>query len=229
MKKVKYSIVIPTYKPNPELLKRLQIYLKTNIDDQFEVHIVDGKNGLANAYNEGIKMAKGDVVITIHSDCVPFEKDALQKLTEPFINKRVVLTYAWIKEEDRKKKYFPEIPDGKFNAFRKSALIEVGMFDESTFFTGGEDVDIWIKLKKIGKVVKVSTGVLHTHPNYRGNKTLDKRKQNGQINGCLFRIHGTKNPKWLKALIMCLLHPKTYGKYFVEAYKKGKQEYRRGE
>lgn len=229
MKKIKYSIVIPAYRPNPVLLKRLENYLKQNTDDSFEYYVIEGKNGLASAYNEGIKRAKGEIIITIHSDCVPFEQDALQKLVYPFRDKDVVLTYVWIKEEDRKEKYYPEIPDGKFNAFRKSALEKVGLFDEKVFFTGGEDVDIWLKLKKIGKIIKVNTGVLHTHPNYRGNKTLDKRKQNGQINGCLFRMHGAKNPKWLKALIMCFLHPKTYGKYFVDAYKKGRQEYRRGE
>lgn len=227
---IKYSIIIPAYKPNKKLLNRLKNYLKVNTNKRdFEILVVNGKNGLANAYNEGIKKAKGNIIITIHSDCVPFENDALNKLIKPFEDEGIVLTYAWVKEEDRNDKYYPEVPDGKLNAFRKNALEKVGLFDEKTFFTGGEDVDIWLKLKRIGKILKVNTGVLHTHPNYRGNKTLDKRKQNGQINGCLFKIYGIKNPKWLKALIMCVLYPKTYGKYFIEAYKRGKQEYRRGE
>ena len=227
--KIKYSIIIPEYKPNPLLLERLKKYLKKNITSEMEILEIDGKNGLANAYNEGIKKSKGEMIITIHSDCVPFENDAIEKIIAPLENEKVVLTYAWIKEEDKKDKYYPEIPDGKFNAFKKSALEKVGLFDQKTFFTGGEDVDIWLKLKKIGQVIKVDTGVLHTHPNYRGNKTLEKRRQNGSINGTLFRIHGIKNPKWLKALITCLRHPRTYGRYFVESYKKGKQEYRRGE
>lgn len=191
--------------------------------------IIDGKFGLANAYNQGIKKARGDIIVTIHSDCLPLEKEAITKLINPFKKPEVVLTYAWVVEEDVKKEYYPNPPDGKLNAFRKDALLKVGLFDEKTFFTGGEDVDIWLKLKKIGKILKVNTGVLHSHPNYRGNKTIEKRKQNGSINGCLFKIYGIKNPKWLKAIVMCIIYPKTYGRYFIKAFMTKKQDYRREE
>ncbi len=229
MKKVDYSIVIPAHKPNPLLLNRLLSYLKKNKPHKSEILIIDGKNGLANAYNEGIKKSNGQIIITIHSDCVPLEKLAIQKLIKPFTDPEVVLTYSWVIEEDIKKKYYPNPPDGKLNAYRKTALEKVGLFDEKTFFTGGEDVDLWLKLKRVGNIVKVNTGVLHTHPNYRGNKTLEKRKQNGSINGCLFKIYGIKNPKWWKSLIMCSIYPKTYGKYFIEAFKEKKQDYRRND
>ncbi|MBN2546817.1 MAG: glycosyltransferase family 2 protein [Spirochaetes bacterium] len=229
MNKKNISIVIPSYKPNRKYLNRLLKYLKKSKPEKTEILIIDGKNGLANAYNEGIKKARAEIIVTIHTDCLPMDKNALQKLINPFKDKKVVLTYAWIKEEDRKDRYYPEIPDGKFNAFRKSALKKVGLFDGKTFYTGGEDVDIWLKLKKIGKIVKINTGVLHSHLNYRGNKTLEKRKQNGSINGTLFRIWGVKNPKWLRALIMCLRYPTSYGKEFIKAFIKSKQNYRRND
>ncbi len=186
-------------------------------------------NGLAKAYNDGIKKAKGEIVITIHQDCIPLEKDSIQKLIAPFEDSDVVLTYSWVMEEDIKQKYYPFVADGKFTAYRKSALEEIGYFDENTFFTGGEDVDIWLKLGKIGKIVKVNTGITHIHQGYLGNKTLEKRKQNGNINGALFRIWGIRNPKWLKAIVMSLRYPTTYGKYFIKAFLSGKQEYRRKE
>jgi GT2 family glycosyltransferase len=165
--------------------------------------------------------------MTIHQDCLPLEKDSIQKMIKPFENPQVVMSYSWIKDDETKKNYLPLPPDGKFVAYRKDALEKVGFFDEKNFFTGGEDVDIWLKLKKLGKIEKVKTGIIHIHPGYLGNKTLEKRRQNGSINGALFRIWGIKNPKWFKAILGCLRYPPSYGKYFITAFLKGKQEYRR--
>lgn len=225
---MKVSIIIPYYNPKEEIFDKLNEYLKKNAKG-IEIIKIEGVHGLAHTYNEGIKKANGDLIITLHQDCIPLEKDSIKKLIAPFKNKEAVLSYSWVMEEDKKEKYYPEAPDGKFTAYRKSALERVGLFDEKIFFTGGEDVDLWLKLKKIGKIVKVNTGLLHIHQNYKGNKTLEKRKQNGSINGTLFRIWGFKNPKWLKALIMCLIHPSSYGINFIKAFIKGKQEYRRND
>lgn len=226
--KNKISIIIPKYKPKKEVFDKLKKYLKINSKD-FEIIEIEGLNGLANAYNLGIKKARGDIIITIHQDCIPLENHSIQKLIKPFENKKVVMAYSWILDDETKKQYFPLPPDGKFVAYRKKALEKCGLFDEKTFFTGGEDVDIWLKLKKIGKIVKVNTGIVHMHKDYLGNKTLEKRKQNGSINGALFRVWGVKNPKWLKALIMCIIDPLIYGKYFLKAFFSGKQNYRRKE
>ena len=226
--KNKTTIIIPTYKPKKEIFDKLKKYLKENAKG-IEIIEVEGSRGLANTYNKGIKKSKGEIVITLHQDCIPLKKDSIQKLIKPFENGKVLMAYSWIMEEDKKEKYYPFAPDGKFTAFRKESLEKVGFFNEKTFFTGGEDVDIWLKLKKIGKIVKVKTGLLHIHPNYKGNKTIEKRKQNGSINGALFRVWGTKNPKWLKALIICVFDPLHYGKEFWKAFSSGKQNYRRKE
>ncbi len=226
--KNKTTIIIPTYKPKKEIFDKLKKYLKENAK-RIEIIEIEGINGLAKTYNEGIEKAKGDIIITLHQDCIPLEKNAIKKLIKPFKDKKVILTYSWVMEEDVRKKYYPSAPDGKFTAYRKSALQKVGLFDEKHFLAGGEDIDIWLKLKKIGKIEKVDTGLLHIHPNYRGNKTLEKRRQNGSINGALFRIWGTKNPKWLKALIICVFDPLHYGKEFWKAFSSGKQNYRRKE
>jgi len=226
--KMRVSIIIPKYKTNKEIFAKLKKYLHENIKD-IEIIEIEGLNGLANAYNLGIKKAKGDIIITIHQDCIPLENHSIQKLIKPFENKKVVMAYSWILDDETKKQYFPLPPDGKFVAYRKKALEKCGLFDEKTFFTGGEDVDIWLKLKKTGKITKVNTGIRHIHQGYLGNKTLEKIKQNGSINGALFRVWGIKNPKWFKALVMCLRYPTSYGKYFVKAFYYRKQEYRRQE
>jgi len=228
MKNLKASIVIPLYKPNKELLRKLKKYIKRNAKD-YQIIEIEGLNGLANAYNQGITKAKGDVVITIHQDCIPLEKDSIEKLIRPFRDPKVVMTFSWIKDDETGRKYFPLPPDGKFVAYRKKDIKEVGLFDEKTFFTGGEDVDIWLKLKKRGKIKEVKTGILHIHKGYLGNKTLEKRRQNGSINGALFRVWNFKNPKAFKSLLMCLRYPASYGRYFAQAFFSGKQNYRRKE
>jgi GT2 family glycosyltransferase len=224
MKKTNTTIIIPKYKPNKEIFNLLRKYLKKNAKG-FEIIEVDGSGGIAKAQNIGIKKASGEIIILLHQDCIPMEKNGIKKLIEPFKNPQAVLSYGWVMEEDIKKKYYPFPPDGKFTAYKKSALHDVGYFDEKTFLAGGEDVDVWLKLKKLGKIIKVNTGLLHIHPNYRGNKTPQKKRQSASINGTLFRIWGIKNPKWFKAILMSLMHPFSYGKHFINAFLKGKQDY----
>jgi GT2 family glycosyltransferase len=222
------SIIIPYYKPNKELLNRTRNYIKKYAKDA-EIIEIEGSAGQAKTINKAINIAKGDILITLHQDCVPMEEDSIEKLVKPFKDKNVIMTYSWILDDETQKKYYPIPPDSKFVAYRKSALENVNGFDEKTFFTGGEDVDLWIKMKRFGKIIRVETTLLHTHKGYLGNKTVEKRKQNGSINGALFRIWGTQNPKWLKALIMCIRYPTSYGRFFIRAFILKKQDYRRKE
>jgi GT2 family glycosyltransferase len=221
------SVLIPEYKPDKKILMHLKSYLKSK--KNIKIIELEGIGGLAKTYNKGIRMAKTDIIITIHQDCLPLEKDAIEKLIEPFNDKNIVMTYSWIKDMETGKKYYPCPPDGKFVAYRKSALEKVGFFDEKTFFTGGEDVDLYLKMKKIGKIVEVDTGIIHQHIGYLGNKTVEKRRQNGSINGCLNRVWGIKNPFWWKAIIMSIRYPATYGINFVRAFINKKQDYRRND
>lgn len=227
MKKVMVEIIIPEYKPNKKLLGELIRFLKKN--KEIKITELEGMGGLAKTYNRGMKAAKSEIVITVHQDCLPLEKHAISKLLKPFEDAKTVMAYSWILDQETNKKYFPHPPDGKFVAYRKSALKKVNYFNENTFFTGGEDVDLYLKMKKVGKIVEVDTGIVHKHIGYLGNKTIEKRKQNGSINGCLTRVWGIKNPFWWKAIIMSFRYPSTYGKYFVKAFISKKQDYRRND
>lgn len=226
--KIFVSIIIPVYKPKKELLaKAIKAIKKQKTDFKYEIIISEGEKGLSKAYNEGIKKSKGEIIVTLHSDCIPLENKWLQKMVDPFKDPNIVLAFGKVKEKYDNRIYYPHPPDGKSTAFRKSSLEKVKLFDEKTFFSGGEDVDIWLKLKKIGKMVKVDTSVLHCHKGYLGNVTVEKRKQNGSINGALFRIWGVKNPRWLKAIILCFIYPTSYGYNFLKAFVYKKQFYRR--
>jgi len=222
----KVSIIIPKYKPKKETFLKLKKYLKENAKGM-EIIEIEGKNGLANTYNQGIKKAKGEIIITLHQDCIPKDKESIFKLIEPFNDENVILTYCFIRDNDKNKKYRPFPPDGKFVAYRKSILEEVGLFNCKIFFTGGEDVELYSRLKNKGKIVFVNTEVEHFHKGYKYNLTKEKRKQNGNINGCLFRVIGFKNDRWLKALILSFVFPFSYGKEFIKGFLSGKQNYRR--
>jgi len=226
---MKITIICPIYHPDITVLNNLKNRLnKQNFDGlSIQKIFIDGTGGLARTYNSGISKSKGEIIITLHQDCVPKEKKFIKKLIEPFKEKKVVMVTAKIRDFETKKDYFSFPPDGKATAYRKKILKKVGFFDDKTFFTGGEDVDIYLKMKKFGRIINVNTVVEHVHGGYLGNKTFEKRKQNGNINGCLFKKWGVKNPFWWKAIIMCFLYPFSYGKQFLHAFKIGKQDYMR--
>jgi hypothetical protein len=54
MNNLPVSIIIPEYNPNKKLLDNLKKYLKKNAKHT-QIIEIQGANGLANAYNNGIK------------------------------------------------------------------------------------------------------------------------------------------------------------------------------
>lgn len=161
--------------------------------------------GLAHSYNAGIKIAKYDFIVILHSD-VFLEKDALKKLLEPFDkNPEVVATFhivehpyqIWGKYNFWQKVFFARLVgkkfsglDGKFDCFRKDALFKVGLFDELSFRTAGEDGDIVFRLKKIGKIMKTDATIIHLHNNdqtFNYRDIIHKQSQYSEAQGVLLR------------------------------------------
>ncbi|MDP1845628.1 MAG: glycosyltransferase family 2 protein [Candidatus Moranbacteria bacterium] len=170
------------------------------------------QKGLAASYNEGIKAAKCDLIVTLHQDIV-LEKKALEKLVEPFADEKVVASThvvshpmeIWSKYNFWQKCFFARLAgkdfsgiDGKFDCFRKSALEKAGLFDEVNFRTAGEDGDIVYKLKKIGKAVVTEAKIIHLHkidPRFSWKDIIYKQAQYSEAQGALFargRIRGVK-------------------------------------
>lgn len=158
--------------------------------------------GLAATYNKGIKMAKSDLIVTLHQDIL-LEKDALEKLIEPFADEKVVASThivshplsIWNKYNFCQKVFFSRLAgkyfsgiDGKFDAFRKSALEKVGLFDAVHFRTAGEDGDIVWKLKKIGRIAETEAKIVHLHkidPNFSWKDIVRKQAQYSEAQGTL--------------------------------------------
>ena len=142
---------------------------------KFDVIITRHKKnkGLAASYNSGIRRATGEIVALVHQDVILYD-GAMQNLIKPFSNKKVVCSYHYThqpislwKTYDFWQKYFfcrwvnKKIygMNGKFDAFKKSVLIEIGLFDEKRFKSAGEDGDIMIRLRNKGEVVKSEAGI----------------------------------------------------------------------
>jgi len=188
----------------------LQKYLSGK--PNFRLFQNEKQSGLAAAYNKGIKKAQGDIVVTLHQDIL-LEKEALWKLVEPFSDEKVVATThivvhpleIWNKYNFWQKCFFARLVgknfsgiDGKFDAFRKSALEKVGFFDEKHFRTAGEDGDIVFKLQKIGEISQTQAKIIHLHkidPSFSWKDIIRKQAQYSEAQGTLLtlgRIWGIK-------------------------------------
>ena len=160
--------------------------------------IVIEKRYIAEAYNIGIREAKTDIIITFHEDCLPKTKFFFKKLIEPLSDSKCVASMAKVYDYYSHKKYYPLL-DGKATAYKKSILAKVGYFDEKTFKTGGEDFDIYMKLKKHGYIAYPECTIIHKHKNH---KNQIKTNQIARANGVLFRKYGFYLPNWHKCILL---------------------------
>jgi len=162
------------------------------------------QKGLAFSYNEGIKAAKGKLIVTLHQDVI-LKKDSLEKLIAPLKNKNVVASYhsvihpfeIWNQYNFWEKVYFARLVgkrfsglDGKFDCFKKEALQKIGFFDEKRFRTAGEDGDVFFKLQQIGQVVLSKAEIIHLHKidtQFGLREIIYKQAQYSEVQGVLLR------------------------------------------
>jgi GT2 family glycosyltransferase len=160
--------------------------------------------GLAKSYNEGIRISKGSLIVTLHQDVI-FSEDALEKLVFPFGEKDVVAAShrvahplkTWNTYNFWQKCFFARQAgkdqfgiDGKFDCFRKEALVKVGQFDEKSFRSAGEDADLVFRLRKIGRIDDTEAKIIHLHKvskDFSYRDIIYKQKQYSESRGVLLR------------------------------------------
>ena len=210
------SVIIPAFNPDKKLLNNI---IKTIHCQKFkgkvEVIVVDKKEGLTKQMNYGIRKAKYPIIVMLIQDCLPNGKHWLASLILPFKDGNVVATSSrvYLPEEIwdkfdcfaksltlKEKGVIRPLLDGKGSAYRKKALKEVGFFDEKNFRTAGDDFDMYIKLKKLGKIEYPDCEVFHIHPT-TFQKRLMKTYQYSNGFGALIRIHGRDMPHWYAGFI----------------------------
>lgn len=220
------SILIPLYKPNKKLLNKVLKSLKNQkFNGRREIIIIDKGLGLAASFNYGIKKSRYDIIATLHQDCIPSSNGWLRKLIEPLKDEKIVATCSDVYDVESKRTYTPAL-DEKGCAYKKAALKKVGYFDEKTFLNSGEDMDMYLKLSKIGKIEYPHSVISHNHPGYLSAKGY-KRLQNANTSGCLFRLYGFRYKSWWRAFIFANIFNPSYFYWYWRGFIKRKQDFKR--
>ena len=206
------SVIIPAYNAEKLLSAWLGALLNQSIDASgYEIIVVDDgssdntgvvvkgfksvqllsqKNqGPAAARNEGVKHAKGNIVLFTDSDCVP-NRDWIEQMILPFKRdngiagvkgtyrtkqRSLAARFVQIEYEDkydllRKSKYIDFI-DTYSAAFKKDVFVEFGGYDTSFPLACAEDVELSFRMSSKGykMVYNPKAIVFHTHPSsFRG-------------------------------------------------------------
>jgi peptidoglycan-N-acetylglucosamine deacetylase len=138
----------------------------------------DFRKGAAISTNIGVKRAKGDIVCSIDSDAI-ISKDWMRRIVSQFRDKKVASVAGYINTanpgflparlmgaelEDRyariRKKEVDHVSTCN-TAYRKSALEEVGGFDESIYYGYDNDVSYKLKSKCYKILLLKDVGCLH--------------------------------------------------------------------
>jgi len=212
------TIVIPIYKPDKEILKKVDKAIK-NQDYNGKIKVLKiQKGGFGATFNYGLKKAKTEIVVSLHQDCVPSSNDWLKKLVDPLKDKEVIASVSkvelpfefWNKFDvvgkilsAKEQGILTPFLDEKGCANKKSALLKVGLFNTKQFATAGEDFDMYIKLNKIGKIAYPDIKVIHYHKHTWKNR-ITKELQLSNSFGTLVRIYGTKMPRWYVGILKAI-------------------------
>ena len=149
------------------------------------VEFIDGgeRGCISTAYNRGVDMAKTEIVVLCHSDCMIPTPRELRKLVTPLSeHPNAVAAYPRVLMPEEIWERFPfwekmqfvhsvgtsgNTCCAMFDAVRRDAYLRVGGFDAARFTTtcgfGGEDSDMSWRLHKIGPTVDADAAVIHLH------------------------------------------------------------------
>jgi len=154
-----------------------------NICKKFNLTFIDIEKNIGKAFalNEGIKRAKGEIIVTVDADSYP-ERDALKKLIPYFADPEVGAVAGTVKVKNAGKilttlqrlEYFHQaiqravqgffksvmVAPGPLTAFRKDVLEKIGYFHGDTLV---EDWDVTLRIHKAGyKVIANKDAVSYT-------------------------------------------------------------------
>lgn len=208
------SIVIASHNSCRTLRNELKAMLGLEFEGDFEVVVADDfstdgtremlekefsknkkikiillpRSGVCKARNAGIRAAKFEVVVNMDHDCVP-EKDWLQKMVEPFKDKRIGVVSAF------------GAYGGTSTAFRADVLKRIGGYDEEYFYYR-EDSDLTFKIMEQGLEYKmVDAKFLHDHVQAKPKKLSElliyvlTRLKYHQNDVLLYKKHPTRQAR----------------------------------
>lgn len=182
------------------------------------IRVIDGGEGgtLSSAYNRGAAMAKCEIIVLCHSDCMIPSIGELRKLVAPMLSDNsVIAAYpmqimprgVWARFPFWQKFLFTTAVDrlessccATFDAVRRAAYLEAGGFNEKRFTStcgyGGEDNDMHVRLARFGKTAFTEGVAVHLHsfsPDYGFRSYLGTRAM-------LARTYG-KQLRWQHGIV----------------------------
>ena len=186
--------------------------IKRKIPEILGVKVINhSKNiGLAKTLNEGFKLAKTDIIVSLMDDCVPASNKWLSGLVSPLEDKKVAATtsdvelpekfwngfsyFARALTEKEQRIIVPGL-DEKGCAYRKSAIKEFGYLNDKEFTNGGEDTDLTMKIERSGKwhIVHTRARVFHYHY-FSAKSRLKKEIQYAKLSGLVSRKYFFRLP-----------------------------------
>lgn len=218
------SIIIPSLNAH-DMTEDCILAVIKNTADPFEIVLIDNgsippysieaahgrgiiirnetNTGFPCAVNQGIRQAKGDVIVLLNNDVI-ITPGALNRLaswldtysiTAPVANycaglqQEIILPaydnieelndrVAELAEERKGESIEVNFVMGFCMAFRKSLFDEIGPFDESLWPCCGEEIDFCFKAREAGHKI----GVAHdAYVHHIGSVTLAEMERNGQI------------------------------------------------
>jgi GT2 family glycosyltransferase len=177
---------------------------KTPFTGFTEISIIrnEKNEGFPVAVNQGIKAARGDIIILLNNDCfvTPGWDEKLVRALNDFSIVGPVTNYcrgmqrvqAAVYEDmdglnriaaDWAENYGDEIQEVNFligfcMAFRKSLVDEIGYFDESLWPCSGEEVDFCYRAKEAGHMIGIVKGCYVHH---EGSVSFADMEKDGQL------------------------------------------------
>lgn len=190
-----------------EFIKQYQRKYKT-----FPMILLQQKKtkSVASSYNMALAIAKGEYILGMHSDSSLPTKNELKKLFQPLLeNKDTVASYSYVlhplkiwlsynfwEKCQSCRVVEKEIPalNGKFDCYRKDALLKLHGFDDVNFdkYGDGNDADIYYRLKTVGSVIETRAKVIHLHylkQDYSLSNWIEKRKNMSITTGRLLKMY----------------------------------------
>jgi cellulose synthase/poly-beta-1,6-N-acetylglucosamine synthase-like glycosyltransferase len=159
--------------------------------------------GLAKVLNEGFKMSKTEIVVSLMDDCLPSSKDWLSTLIKPLEQPEVGATTSdvelprtfWDKFSyfakaltEKEQRIITPGLDEKGCAYKRSILEEFGYLNDREFKNGGEDTDLTVKMIRKYHIVHTRAKVYHYH-HFTFNSRLKKEVQYARLSGLVSRKH----------------------------------------